>query len=71
MPEEKKEYQEMFQELSRYESRGIEIELEGRPASPMQVVSAHMVKEENEYMRDYILDEKGDIVKLYFNLIKK
>lgn len=71
MPEEKREFQELFQELSGYENRGIQIELEGSTASPMQVVSAHMVKEENAYMRDYVLNEKGDIIKLYFNLIQR
>ena len=34
MPEERKEFQEMFSELNMYEKRGVYIAMEGKPASP-------------------------------------
>jgi hypothetical protein len=45
------------------------MQMNGFPASPLQIVSAHMVKEESNYMRDYILDEQGMIRELDFNSI--
>ena len=71
MPEEKKEFQDMFRELMQYEKRGVYIAVGSSPASPMQVVKAHMTKEDSEYMRDYVLNEKGDVKELYFNQVKK
>ena len=44
--------------------------MNGFPASPLQIVSAHMVREESNYMRDYILDEQGMIRELDFNSIR-
>ena len=70
MPEEEKKYQELFQELNRYEKKGVYMEMEGNPASPTQIVKAHMIKEESEYMRDYVLNDKGDLMALYFYRIQ-
>ena len=47
MPEERKEFQEMFSELNMYEKRGVYIAMEGKPASPTQIVQAHMVSEDS------------------------
>jgi hypothetical protein len=46
------------------------MQMNGFPASPLQIVSAHMVREESNYMRDYILDEQGMIRELDFNSIE-
>lgn len=66
MPEDTKVYRELFDELNRYEKKGVYLEIEGNPASPMQIVKAHMIKEDSGYMRDYVLNEKGDLKELYF-----
>lgn len=66
---EEKKYQSLFAELSEYETYGVSIKLENVPASPMQIVTAHMIKEENAYMRDYVWDEKGQIKELSFHHI--
>lgn len=66
MKSETKEYQELFNELNQYEKKGVYMEMEGSPASPTQIVKAHMLRENTEYMRDYILNEKGDLKELYF-----
>lgn len=62
--------QNFYSELTDYEKKGINISMEGIPASPMQIVNAHMVKENVTYMRDYELNEDGDIEKLDFHNIK-
>ena len=42
------------------------MQIDGYPASPMQIVSAHMLREEQSYMRDYIMDENGMVQELDF-----
>ena len=39
------EYTELYMELEKYEKRGIDMLLDGYQASPLQIVTAHMVKE--------------------------
>lgn len=69
MDEQEKKYQDLFTELTNYERSGVRMQMNGFPASPLQIVSAHMVREESNYMRDYILDEQGMIRELDFNSI--
>ena len=59
-------FRSMFSELNMYEKRGVYIAMEGKPASPTQIVQAHMVSEDSGYMRDYVLNENGDLKALYF-----
>lgn len=65
-----KTYKTLFVELQLYEQSGVRMMLENHPASPMQIVSAHMVKEDSVYMRDYVWDDKGQIKELVFHNIK-
>lgn len=65
------QYQELFEELSEYEQSGIQINMDGRPASPLQIVNAHMVREESTYMRDYVLDDDGHLKELSFHNLEK
>ena len=62
--------QKMFKELTGYGKNRIDLRIDGIPASPMQIVQAHVVREEPAYMRDYILNDKGDIKELWFTSIK-
>ncbi|MSR93936.1 hypothetical protein FYJ34_06635 [Clostridiaceae bacterium 68-1-5] len=59
----------MFEELTGYESRDVKLKMDGYPASPMQIVQAHMLREETVYMRDYILDERGNVKELCFHRV--
>ena len=59
-------YKLLFTELEKYEGSGISMTLDSYPASPMQIVTAHMVREDPSYMRDYVWDEKGHVRKLDF-----
>lgn len=45
MTSEEKEYQKLFNELYQYEKQGVYMEMEGSPASPTQIVRAHMLRE--------------------------
>ena len=64
-------YKLLYSELERYETRGVSMTLDDYPASPMQSVSAHMIREESAYMRDYEWDEAGHVRKVAFYNIKK
>ena len=63
---EKKDVQNLFTELNGYEKKGVDITLNGLAASPMQVVQAHILRENVIYMRDYVMNENGDIKELCF-----
>ena len=62
-------YKNLFAELEKYEQSGVSMKLNNDPASPMQIVTAHMVKEDQAYMRDYVWDEKGHVKELTFHNI--
>ena len=61
----------LYTELSDYERHGVGIMMDGRYASPMQVVKAFMVKEAGSYMRDYEINSQGNIENLTFVDINK
>ena len=58
------EYTELYMELEKYEKRGYQ-------ASPLQIVTAHMVKEAGTYMRDYTMSGDGNIETLRFTDINE
>ena len=66
-----KKYHELFEELLEYERYGIPIKIDGKPASPLQITTAHMIQEDSVYMRDYILNEEGHVKELCFDKIKQ
>ncbi len=63
-------YRDLFAELEKYERKGIDISIDGYRASPLQIVTAYMTKEEGTYMRDYVLSREGNIEALSFTDIK-
>lgn len=60
----------MFQELAGYERKKVNLGIDRLPASLMQIVQAHMMSEDTAYMRDYVLNENGDIMELWFDGVK-
>ena len=60
---------EMFQELTGFEKKNISLRINGVPASPMQIVQAHTMCEHQSYMRDYVLNDKGDVKEVWFQNI--
>ena len=60
----RKAFEQLYAELEEYEREGVSMLLNDFPASPMQIVTAHMVREDNSYMRDYVWDEKGKVQEL-------
>ncbi len=66
MSRDESEYRDLFTELENYEKNGVAIWMEGCKASPLQVVTACMLKEEGSYMRDYVMNPEGNIESLAF-----
>lgn len=60
----------MFQELTGYEKKHVSLKIDGIPASPMQIVQAHTMCESQSYMRDYVLNDKGDVKELGFHNVE-
>lgn len=63
------EKQSLLIELENIQNRGITIFLDGVPSNPLTVTNAIYVKEENNFMRDYVTDEKGVWKELRFDRI--
>ena len=59
----------MFQELTVFDQNNLSFSIYGVPASPMQIVQAHTMCEHQSYMRDYVLNDKGDVKEVWFQNI--
>ena len=64
------EYRELYTELEDYENQGVDFVLDGYKVSAMQIVTAHMVKEEAVYMRNYDVDGNGYLKTLSFTEVQ-
>ena len=56
-------------EVPGFEKKDISLRINGVPASPMQIVQAHTMCEHQSYMRDYVLNDKGDVKEVWFQNI--
>lgn len=63
------EYLLLLDELQKLEEKGMALNIDGYPASSVDVVHAHMVRENSTYMRDYIPDNHGVYTELGFNKV--
>lgn len=54
-----------------YARQGISLCLDGEPSTPKKIARACSVAEEGMYMRDYVQNERGELEKLEFDLIKE
>lgn len=59
-------FRQLYTELENYEKNGVYMAMDGYKVSPLQIVTAHMTREEGCYMRDYVLDGRGYIESLTF-----
>lgn len=61
---------ELLVELNNYEKQGIHLLLEEQISTPIQIVTACVLCEGNDYMRDYIEGEGGEVIQVRFDKIK-
>ena len=67
----KKEASALRCELETYHLQGVSLWLDGRPSSPKEIVKACRVGEEGAYMRDYVQNDKGEVVWVSFDKVKE
>ncbi len=65
----KGEYGDLIKELKAYSSRSVRLILEGKQSTPDEIAQAYMILEDGCYMRDYIGDDNGKIVELWFEKV--
>ena len=65
------EKQRLLIELENIQNRGITIFLDGIPSSALTVTDVLCVSESDNFMRDYVTDEKGVWTELRFDRIDK
>lgn len=70
MKEDNANFLELFLELEGAEKNGIPLKLDGYPSSPLQIAQTCTVREENNYMRDYLTNEEGMIHEIRFDKVK-
>lgn len=68
--DDKESSHELLKELEEYDSEGLLLWLDGHLSNPKQITQAHLIQEENTYMRDYISDDKGEITGVGFDKVK-
>lgn len=56
----------MMRELEDYEREGTHLYLGNRPSRAREIVSACLLAEDSDYMRDFISDEKEHITEIHF-----
>lgn len=58
-------------ELASYANAGIDLWIDGSPNTPKNIEKALHVAEEGTYMRDYVLDADGRLVRVAFDAVKQ
>lgn len=64
------EKQGLLIELENIQSRGIAIFLNGIPSSPLTVTDTLYINDSESFMRDYVMDEKGEWKELRFDRVR-
>ncbi len=70
MPEKYVEIQSMKSGLKNILDQGVELYLDGRPATPERIAN-RFVREEAVYMPDFVLDENGALTQIRYDKIKE
>lgn len=70
MPKNKKEMMTMKARLEDILDRGIELYLDGQPASPSRIAE-RFVREDAVYMPDFVLNEEGILTQIRYDEIRE
>ena len=63
-------YMTLKDELSDFLGMGAELYLDGKRSDAGQIAAACVFNEESSYMRDYVRDGSGKLVKIRFDSVK-
>ena len=67
----KKRKHQLNKELKAYAKAGMKLWLNGKPSTPSDIMHQCMIREEEEYMRDFVSDDDDHIIGIGFDYIKK
>ena len=67
----KKRKHRLQKELNAYARAGMKLWLNGKPSTPSDIMHQCMIREEEEYMRDFVSDDDDHIIGIGFDYIKK
>lgn len=67
----KKRKHRLQKELNAYARAGMKLWLNGKPSTPSDIMHQCMIREEGEYMRDFVSDDSDRIIGIGFDCIKK
>lgn len=70
MPKSKKEMMALKAKLEDILDHGIELYLDGQPASPSRIAE-RFVREDAVYMPDFVLDEEGVLTQVRYDEIRE
>lgn len=62
-------YLKVREELENYEKKGVIISVEGEPVVAKKAAKLSCFETEACYMRDYIIDDHGEIIEIGFNRV--
>ena len=71
MKKNKKPKDDFRKELDAYQAQGIPLWLDGEPSNPKEIWKAHKIAEDISYMRDYVPDSHGRLLRLEFDAVKR
>lgn len=63
-------YMSLKDELCDYTGQGAELYLDGKRSDAAQVAAACVFNEDSAYMRDYVRDRSGRLLKINFDNVK-
>ncbi len=58
-------------ELASYADAGIALWIDGSPNTPRKIEKAIRIAENGTYMRDYVVDEEGRLVRIAFDAVRQ
>lgn len=61
---------ELKKHLKKIRKQGVELYLEGRPASPEEIAKKYFVCEDAVYMPDFVTDEQGRLKQVRYDKVK-
>ena len=68
---EKEQKRRFRKELNAYAQIGVTLWLDGSPSTPREIEKAHRAAEQHTYMRDYVADSQGRLIRLEFETVKE
>lgn len=68
----KKKNQWILMDIQEASQKGIEIQIDGREYSYSDIMKGnrYIIRENADYMSDYIYDEQGKVIGIHFNKIR-